>query len=60
MTKSLIPEAIYEIDNIMRDNWLALLEELQINGEKGPMNLYEWWKSEQFLIMQSITELKTL
>jgi hypothetical protein len=47
----------YWIDEIMKNNYLALFEEIQINGAKGPMQLYAWYLGEQFIIEQSISEL---
>lgn len=49
-----------EIDKTMRDNWLALFEEMQLNGSQGAVKLYAWWLGEQYVIEQSIMELTTL
>lgn len=45
-------------DEQMATNWLALLEEMQVNGNNGKSNLYAWWVEEQQIIEQSISELE--
>lgn len=50
----------YIIDDTMRNNWLALFEEMQVNGKDGMATLYTWWMGEQFLIEQSIFELNDI
>jgi len=50
----------YWIDDTMKNNWLALFEEMQINGADGMATLFTWWIGEQFIIKQSIAELTML
>lgn len=50
----------FVIDKHMRDNWLALFEEMKINRKHGPQSLAAWFDGEEELIDQSIFELKSL
>lgn len=51
---------VYWIESFMRDNWLALFEEIKANGELGPAHLYAWYRGETQMLEQSILELKYL
>ena len=53
-------EQTFLIPETMRNNWLALFEEMQINGKNGQATLFAWWMGEQFIIKQSIAELTML
>jgi len=56
-----LPDDWYEIDKIMRDNYLALFKEIKANASKGPASLYAWFEEDgQEVIDQSIHELETL
>jgi hypothetical protein len=49
---------VYEVPAELRDNWLALFEELA--SCENPMQLWAWANGEMSLIEQSIDELKSL
>ena len=48
------------IDEISRENLLALFDEMQVNGELGIENLYAWWLGEQDSILSAISDLEDL
>jgi hypothetical protein len=44
----------------MRENWLALFEEIKENGKLGKESLYAWYCGETMMLDQSILELEYL
>jgi hypothetical protein len=50
----------YAVDVAQKRNWQTLLEELREHANRGPVQLWCWWKAKQALIQQSLAELEAL
>ncbi len=55
-----VNEHTYLITSSMRNNYLAIFEELRDMGSQDQSVLMAWWMNNGFLIDQSIAELKSL
>lgn len=50
----------YVIDQQEKDNYECIFEELLLNGNRGAETLYAWFLDSEFVIKQSLQELRFL